>query len=433
MPMNSSKMIQFAAGVILAYLMAGCASTMYVPPRAAATAPANANEHLVRDVVPNWRHIAALSSYSPAMGGWYSCARLRTQPGSKWVVTEKEPLLSGATLVTMKLGVGADCTSAQWLLEAKDPPLGMNTKLEFTAGGGSYLILLKQYAGARSQFEFEVTEADPSAQFAAIAPGVRDYVVPSGTASTVASTSGPNYAVGETFRDCPMCPLMVALPADTFMMGSDSLEDGRDASEGPRHSVTLKRSFAIGATEVTFEQYDACVRAGACAAANDQGWGRGNRPVINVTLDDALKYVAWLSGTTGHSYFIPSEAEWEYAARAGTTSPWNTGSAIITADANFLNHFKKTVPVGSYPPNAFGLHDMHGNVAEWVQDCLDTGYLGVPTDGSAVLRNPCSVRIIRGGHFANEPRHIRSAARLQTADKSWDVGIGFRVTRALSN
>lgn len=431
MPMNPSKMTQFAAGGVLAYLMAGCASNVYVARPATPTAPVD--EQRVSEVTPGRRYIASLPSYSPTLGGWYSCTRLRTQPGSKWVVTEKEPLLTSPIFVTMKLGVGADCTSAQWLLEANDPTLGMNTKLEFTAGGGNYLILLKQTYGGKGQFDFEIIEADPSAQFAAVAPGVRDYVVPSGTASTVASTNGPNYAVGEKFRDCPTCPLMVALPAGTFMMGSDSLEEGREASEGPLHSVTLKRSFAIGATEVTFEQYDACVRAGACAAANDQGWGRGNRPVINVTLDDALKYVAWLSGTTGHSYFIPSEAEWEYAARAGTTSPWNTGSAIITADANYLNHFKKTVPVGSYPPNAFGLHDMHGNVAEWVQDCLDTGYLGVPTDGSAVLRDPCSVRIVRGGHFGSEHQHIRSAARLQTSAPLQHMGTGFRVTRALSN
>ncbi len=430
MPIKLSKLTQLAAGGALAYLMAGCASTMYVAPPAA-TPPANAN--LVSEASTNRRSIALLPSYSREVGGWYSCLRLHTQPGSKWVVTEKEPLLAAGNVVTLKIGVGVNCTNARWLLHTDGPAFGLDSKLEFTAGAGTYLILLKRLTGTRGQFDFEVNEADASAQFAAIEPGVPDFVAPSGTASTVATANGPTYGAGNTFRDCPTCPQMVALPAGAFMMGSDSLEEGRDASEGPRHPVTINRPFAIGATEVTFDQYDACVQAFACPPAADQGWGRGNRPVINVSIDDALKYVAWLSETTSHSYFIPSEAEWEYAARAGTTSPWNTGSAIISADANFLNQFKKTVPVGSYPPNAFGLHDMHGNVAEWVQDCLDTGYLGVPNDGSAAVRSPCNTRIVRGGHFASAHHHIRSAARLSTTPTFRDMGSGFRVTRALSN
>lgn len=428
MPMKLSKFTQLAASAAVASLMAGCAS-MAIAPR-----PGNpVNEGLVGEVTTNTRSVARLPSFSPTVGGYFSCVRLRTQPGSKWVVTEKEPLLATSMAVTLKVGVGADCTNAQWLIQTNGPTIGLDSKLEFTAGGGTYLLLLKETSGFQFPFEFEVNEVGSSAQFATIAPGVRDVVAPAGTASTVTAANGSKYGPGESFSDCATCPKMVAIPVGTFMMGSDSVEEGRDGSEGPRHSVTIKRPFAIGATEVTFDQYDACVKALVCANVADQGWGRGNRPVIGVSLDDAKKYVAWLTSTTGHEYFIPSEAEWEYAARAGTDSPWNTGDAIISDDANFLNQFKKTVPVGSYPPNGFGLHDMHGNVAEWVQDCLDTGYLGAPTDGSAAVGSACNTRIVRGGHFASAHHHTRSAARLTATLTFKDIGTGFRVTRALPN
>ena len=428
MAMKTKILSRLICGAGLAYLMAGCASV--TPTSRTATA---VNESLVTEAVTNVRAQAQLLSSSSAVGGFFSCLRLRTEPGSKWVVTEKEPILAGVTVVTIKVGVGVDCTNAQWLMETNGPTIGMDSKLEFTAGGGSYLILLKELGGYYSPFKFEINQADPSAQFAAIAPGTRDFVAPAGTASTVATANGSKHAPGDSFSDCVTCPKMIALSAGTFMMGSDSIEEGRDASEGPRHSVTFKRPFAMSATEVTFEQYDACVRAHACTPVADQGWGRGTRPVITVSLDDAKKYVAWLSSTTGHSYFIPSESEWEYAARAGTDSPWNTGDAIISDDANFLSQFKKTVPVGSYPPNGFGLHDMHGNVAEWVQDCLDTGYLGVPNDGAAATANACNTRIVRGGHFASAHKHVRSAARLTATPAFKDFGTGFRVTRALPN
>lgn len=428
MPMKLSTRAQLVASAGLAYLMAGCASVSYVSP------PSNpVNPSFVGEAKANARSISVLPSYSPKVGGWFDCRRLSTQPGSKWVVTEKEPVLGSGSALMLKVGIGVDCTNAKWLIESSGPMLGLDTKLEFTAGGGTYLILFREALGIQNTFEFEVNEINGPAQFAAIAPGVPDYVAPAGTASTVASASGSKYGAGDSFSDCPTCPKMIALPAGTFMMGSESFEEGRAASEGPRHSVTLKRPFAIGATEVTFDQYDACVKALACAPVADQGWGRGSRPVINVTLDEAMKYVAWLSGTTGHHYFIPSEAEWEYAARAGTESPWNTGDAIISEDANFLSQFQKTVPVASYPPNGFGLHDMHGNVAEMVQDCLDTGYLGVPNDGSAALGTPCTTRIVRGGHFASAHAHVRSAVRLTVTPNSRDVGTGFRVTRALPN
>jgi formylglycine-generating enzyme required for sulfatase activity len=198
--------------------------------------------------------------------------------------------------------------------------------------------------------------------------------------------------------------------------------------------VTFAHAFAIGVDEVTFDEWDACVADKQCDAIADEGWGRGKRPVINVSKSQARRYVAWLSDKTDHAYFLPSESEWEYAARAGTDTPWNTGDALIGDDANILNTFKRSVPVGSFPPNAFGLHDVYGNVAEWVQDCGDVGYFGVPTDGGAATApaDKCS-SVIRGGHWNSSPVKARSAfrQRLPMGNVSGGNAAGFRVSRAL--
>lgn len=253
-----------------------------------------------------------------------------------------------------------------------------------------------------------------------------------GTASTVAEVNETR-ETGEVFADCETtCPSMVVVPAGTFMMGSPASEAGREASEGPRHVVTIQQPFAIGRYEVTFEEYDACVAARGCDRKEDAGWGRGRRPVINLTYRDAQRYIAWLSRTTGQRYFIPSEAEWEYAARAGTSTPWNTGTAVIGDDANILNQFGKTVVVGGYAPNAFGLYDTIGNVAEWTQDCIDTGYVGAPADGSAATSGNCDAQAVtRGGHFGSPPTATRSAHRKPTNRTQASTDAGLRVARAL--
>ena len=140
----------------------------------------------------------------------------------------------------------------------------------------------------------------------------------------------------DVFRDCDGCPEMVVVPAGSFMMGSPASEEGRDDDEGPPHRVTL-RSFALGATEVTFDEWEACVRGGGCNGyrPRDWGWGRGSRPVIMVSWEDAQAYASWLSAETGAAYRLPSESEWEYAARAGTTTPFHTGATISTDQANY--------------------------------------------------------------------------------------------------
>lgn len=295
-----------------------------------------------------------------------------------------------------------------------------------------YLILLQNSYGGADSVKYEIKQVAASPESVQLTRGLKEFVVPAGTASTVTTVPpGPRYKPGETFKDCEDCPEMAALPAGSFFMGSTSLEQGHQTSEGPRHRVTISRTFAIGVKEVTFDEYDACVRDHGCITVSDRGWGRGRRPVLNLKLVDVKNYIAWLSETTGQHYFIPSEAEWEYAARAGTETPWNTGDTLITEDANFFNQFQKTVPVGSYAPNGFGLYDMHGNVLEWVQDCMDVGYVGVPNDGSAALGPPCNTRVARGGTYATDHAKTRSATRYSVNESTRYSDTGIRLARSL--
>jgi formylglycine-generating enzyme required for sulfatase activity len=236
---------------------------------------------------------------------------------------------------------------------------------------------------------------------------------------------------------------MVVIPAGSFMMGSPANEPEwqsygvpRGSYELPQHGVTLG-PFAIGKTEVTFAQWDACVAAGGCNAykPSDQGWGRGSRPVVNVSWKDAQAYIDWLGRETGQPYRLPSEAEWEYAARAGTTTRYAFGDAITPKDANYGLNVGKTTEVGTYPPNAFGLYDMHGNVWEWVEDVWHDSYSGAPTDGSAWTdgkgENSSRNRVDRGGSWDDYQRSYRSAGRNWIEPDIRYVNLGFRVARTL--
>ncbi|WP_376696536.1 bifunctional serine/threonine-protein kinase/formylglycine-generating enzyme family protein [Wenzhouxiangella sp. EGI_FJ10305] len=257
-----------------------------------------------------------------------------------------------------------------------------------------------------------------------------------------ASSEWPGPKPGESFRDCAECPEMVVIPAGSFRMGSPSGEADRQNNEGPQHRVTVPM-FALGKTEVTFAQWDACVRAGGCNhRPGDQGWGRGDRPVINVSWDDAQEYVRWLSGQTGEDYRLPSEAEWEYAARAGTATRFHTGHCITTDQANFHGNYPpqgcgkgryrgRTVAVGSFPPNDFGLQDMHGNVWEWVQDCWNDSYRGAPSDGSAWMSGDCRFAGVRGGSWSYFGHNLRSAYRNWFVRVPGGNGTGFRPARSV--
>lgn len=239
---------------------------------------------------------------------------------------------------------------------------------------------------------------------------------------------------GSVFRDCTECPEMVVVPAGEFFMGSN---DG-GGNEKPLHKVAIAKAFAVGTFEVTFAEWDACVAAGGCAhSPEDQGWGHKRRPVINVSWDDVTKeYLPWLSRTTGKTYRLLTEAEWEYAARIATRTTYSWGNDIGKSQANCSGcgsqwDGKQTAPVGSFQPNAFGLHDMHGNVWEWVQDCYTTTYAGAPSDGRAVPEAASCSRVRRGGSWDSLPDDLRLSGRLRNGPRSRFNNLGFRVSRTL--
>ena len=247
----------------------------------------------------------------------------------------------------------------------------------------------------------------------------------------------PKAIPGSTFREALRsggeAPEMVVIPSGRFRMGCLSNDDCYD-HEKPVREVTIAAPFALSVHEVTFEDYD---RFTYPNTVDDESWGRGTRPVINVSWDDAREYVAWLSAQTGAEYRLPSEAEWEYAARAGTVTKYHWGNEVGTNLANCFGDFcgdewEFTALVGSFRLNGFGLHDMHGNVWEWVQDCWNYGYAGAPSDGAAWLTGDCSRRVFRGGSWHYLPLALRAAVRnTNSAGNRYD-DVGFRVARTLA-
>ena len=284
---------------------------------------------------------------------------------------------------------------------------------------------------------------------------------------------------GEVFRDCETCPELVVVPAGTFTMGSDPRDEASQVDERPRHQVEIG-SFALGQYEVTLGEYAAFAAATNRASESgcdvmsvnrergqewndspgrswrDPGFRQSNgEPVLCVNWADAQAYVEWLSATTGQAYRLPSEAEWEYAARAGTTTrwPWGDDADAQCAHANGLDtsfaeahpldgpgwvlagcddRVVRTAPVGSYAPNAFGVYDMAGNVWEWVTDCWHENYARAPRDGSA-WRNgrDCGRRVLRGGSWGSPPAFLRSANRVRDDAGARSDEVGFRVARTL--
>ncbi|MBV1877028.1 MAG: SUMF1/EgtB/PvdO family nonheme iron enzyme [Pseudomonadales bacterium] len=222
-------------------------------------------------------------------------------------------------------------------------------------------------------------------------------------------------------------PVMVSIPAGSFQMGSN---DGRD-SEKPVHTVNINQAFELSQYAITFEEYDQFANATKRALPDDEGWGRDRRPVINVSWRDAQAYVAWLSTETGERYRLPSEAEWEYAARAGTTTAYCWADDISLDNANYGNIIGKTTPVGQYAANPFGLYDMHGNVWEWTADRWHDSYQGAPVDGSVWSEGGDGTRqVLRGGGWVDSPANLRSANRYWINSDGTDDYVGFRVARA---
>jgi formylglycine-generating enzyme required for sulfatase activity len=238
--------------------------------------------------------------------------------------------------------------------------------------------------------------------------------------------------------DAPWCPEMVALPLGEFLMGSPEEEEGRFSDEGPQHRVTISCRFAIGRYPVTFDEYDHFCAATGRQKPKDRGWGRGRRPVIHVSWRDAVAYCAWLASETGQPYRLASEAEWEYAARGGTTTRYAFGDAITPKNANSSESKRgksKTTEMGSYPPNAWGLYDMHGNVWEWVEDIYHDSYKSAPIDGSTWTdgegQDSSRGRVVRGGSWLNVPGLLRSARRDRNPPDGRNNRLGFRVARTL--
>lgn len=289
------------------------------------------------------------------------------------------------------------------------------------------------YLGRFSRGPFADVARARLAGVAALSPTV-------GTAVPPASADAHVRAIQPPHGCAPACPDMVALAAGSFMMGSRTGLLGADtdafADETPRHSVTLG-AFRISRSPITFEQWDACVEAGGCNGyrPDDQGWGRGQRPVINVSWQDANAYVHWVSLATSHHYALPSESQFEYAARAGTTTRYYWGDAPGQGHANCSEcgsqwDLARTSPVRSFPANPWDLYDMSGNVWEWVQDCYHPDYRDAPADGSASTDPACVLRVMRGGSWVSAPRLTRSAARNWGSDWIRSTFVGFRVVQS---
>ncbi|MCW8915348.1 MAG: formylglycine-generating enzyme family protein [Magnetovibrio sp.] len=235
------------------------------------------------------------------------------------------------------------------------------------------------------------------------------------------------------FKDCDTCPELTIIPPGSFTMGTES----RHKTERPAHKVTIDYPFAMGIYEVSFDEWQVCFDAGFCGdkMPDDHKWGTGKRPIINITWWEAQKYLAWLSDITGKTYRLPTESEWEYAARAGSPTEYWWGDKIGKETANCrdcgpkISH--KSQPVDSFEPNPWGLYNVHGNVWEWTQDCWNKTYDGAPTDGSAWEDGDCRQRVMRSGSWYYFSKNLRSAWRAKNHSKVKSYGIGFRVVREL--
>lgn len=267
-------------------------------------------------------------------------------------------------------------------------------------------------------------------------------------AQAIAAIERLRPSVGKVFKDCDSCPSMTVIAGGTDTLGALDTDAAARSNEKPARPVTLNSALAIGVTEVTFAQYDACVAAGGCSSRpQDKGWGRGTRPVINVSFADAQAYAAWVSQTTGFDYALPSEAQWEYAARAGANDIYPGGSTqALCAFANGASSetpvawsngdcidpgVGRTLPAGSLSANGFGLRDMVGNVAEWTTDCNTLNLRDAPVDGSADARGSCGQRVVRGGSWFSGADDLRYSSRTMLRRGDRNDFTGFRVVRKL--
>jgi formylglycine-generating enzyme required for sulfatase activity len=288
--------------------------------------------------------------------------------------------------------------------------------------------------------------------------------------SAVACTRSDTWgAAGSLFRDCEDCPEMIVIPPGSFVMGSPVTEFGRFEDEGPQHTVTIAHPFAVSRTPITRAEYERFVRATqrsdpmGCASMEAEGWVNtsglnwnnpgfdqtADHPVVCVSWEDARVYAQWLSERTGRTYRLLSEAEFEYIARAGSTTAfaWGASDQDMCAHANGFDASARkahpdwpgaacddghvyTAPVRAFPANAFGIYGAVGNVFQWTEDCfVEGGYAGAPGDGSARAVEGCELRVIRGGSWLNSSRGLRAAMRDRDRQGDRYTNVGFRVAR----
>lgn len=291
----------------------------------------------------------------------------------------------------------------------------------------------------------------PAAEAAAPASGPAAQILArlvQNTDDTGFETPGAGHAFvndnGNYIRDCAVCPSLAVAPPGRFILGSPAGERARVAAEGPAIVVEIPRAFAIAAHEVTAEQWAACAAEGGCRgyAPPSHGWDGPRQPVVSVSFEDAQSYVAWLSSKTGRAYRLPSEAEWEYAARAGAAGPFSFGARLRPEDANYNAAYPyggprapfraRPVAVASFAPNAFGLYDMHGNVWEWTADCWSGSHAGAAADGAprtAAEGGDCARRVLKGGAWNTGGWRLRSAHRIGKSAGAREFDNGFRVVR----
>jgi len=265
-------------------------------------------------------------------------------------------------------------------------------------------------------------------------------------AARQASLSNAPAAVGTVEAgSTPMGIEMIVINPGAGKLGSPDFEKKRARFENPMRDTFINYRFEVSKYEITFDDWNKCVSSGGCAGhkPDDKGWGRGKRPVINVSYNDAQNFLKWLNSKTGQNYRLLSEAEWEYVARAGQDAPFGTGFDMSAQYANFDGkapygsgtpgpYLRKTQPVGQYEPNAFGVYDMHGNVYEWVEDCWNKDHSGAIGDGSARKDGDCKFRIMKGGSWVTHGYQTRAAARIRyVTDYRYD-DYGIRIARTLN-
>ena len=358
----------------------------------------------------------------------------------------KWPLIAGGAGLAAAIVVGGIFLWPMFSGSNPKPPAGDDTRKQVletrpSAEGAKSLAV-------KTPVEKAASDVIPASAPPVAAPGAK----PNPATAIAASAPAPADVGqgGQVFRDCANCPVMVAIPAGSGLIGSPAAESGHESSEEPRRSIRFARPFAVSRDSISFAEWDSCVAEGGCDnfIPGDMGWGRGPQPLVLVSWNDAKAYVAWLSKKTNQTYRLLSESEWEYSARAcrsAACGDWTFwfGDVINPDLANYDWRYsyaggrkaqtpRKPQPTNTFGPNSFGLFNMAGNVAQWVEDCWNSNLRDLPGDGSARISGDCSAHVIRGGSWNDDPVNLRSAARKYDVVSAREPNIGFRVARELS-